>query len=189
MKQPIIISDAIFSDDKVHRYGLIRKWDAVKPMILFIGLNPSRADQVNDDATIRRCITFAQTWRYGEVTFKEIVDNGDGYKRYGGIYFANLFSFRTPYVSKVPAGDREGWKPLIENLSKAANEYTDKYLAEMIKNSKTTVCCWGSFEFTKERAKHVLGMISEPVCFGKNANGSPKHPLYLAATTLLQPYQ
>jgi sec-independent protein translocase protein TatC len=32
---------------------------------MFIGLNPSTADEVKNDPTVRRCINFAITWGYG----------------------------------------------------------------------------------------------------------------------------
>ena len=55
--------------------------------------NPSTADANNDDPTIRRCISFAQSWGYG------------------GIYIGNIFPFRAtnpndllriPYEELIP---------------------------------------------------------------------------------------
>jgi hypothetical protein len=31
---------------------------------MFVGLNPSTADETSDDPTIRRCIAFAKSWGY-----------------------------------------------------------------------------------------------------------------------------
>lgn len=56
---------------------LSRIWDRTKPNILFIGLNPSTADEIEDDPTTRKCINLAETWGYG------------------GIYVANLFTFKS----------------------------------------------------------------------------------------------
>jgi hypothetical protein len=80
-----LISDAVFSEDRFYRYLLRRIWDSDKPMIAFIGLNPSTADEINNDPTITRCITRAH-------------DSG-----YGGIYMLNLFAFRAtdPKVMKA----------------------------------------------------------------------------------------
>lgn len=47
---------------------------------MFIGLNPSTANETEDDATIRRVIGFAKKWGYGAV------------------YMANLF----PFISTDP---------------------------------------------------------------------------------------
>ena len=46
--------NAILSDDRKYRYVLSRNWDETKPTVLFIGLNPSIADESEDDPTIRR---------------------------------------------------------------------------------------------------------------------------------------
>ena len=54
------------------------------PLILFIGLNPSTADETKNDPTIRRCINFAKDWGYG------------------GVMIANLFAFCLLYTSPRP---------------------------------------------------------------------------------------
>jgi hypothetical protein len=74
---------ALFSDDKKYRYCLWRIWDESKPMIMFIGLNPSTANENQDDPTIRRVIRFAREWGYG------------------GIYMLNLFTFVTAYPNEL----------------------------------------------------------------------------------------
>ena len=61
----ILFSDAFFSKDRLYRYALWRIWDNELPKVLFIGLNPSTADEVKDDPTIRRCIRYALDWGYG----------------------------------------------------------------------------------------------------------------------------
>ena len=68
--------DAILSEDRKYRYVLSRIWDKSKPIVMIIGLNPSTADETEDDRTIRRCIKFADSWGYG------------------GVYMLNLFAFR-----------------------------------------------------------------------------------------------
>jgi len=67
-------SNAIFSEDRKYRYALWRIWDAEKPKIMFIGLNPSTANEDQNDPTIRRVIRFAKDWGYG------------------GVYMMNLFA-------------------------------------------------------------------------------------------------
>lgn len=59
-----------------YRFKLWRIWDRSKPLVLFIMHNPSKADGVQDDATIRRCINFAKSWGYG------------------GLYVGNLSPYR-----------------------------------------------------------------------------------------------
>ncbi len=66
---------AIFSEDRKHRYVLIRIWDETKPMMMFIGLNPSKADEKDNDNTITKVEKIAK------------------YNGFGGCYMTNLFSY------------------------------------------------------------------------------------------------
>ncbi len=133
------LSGATFSKDFKHRYKLWRRWDQRKPIVTFIGLNPSRADAITNDPTIRRCIDFAKQWGMG------------------GLIFCNLYSFRTPYVTakqvevaryqaKYVHDTKTGddWQPLTENLDHACNEFTDLILKDAIAQSEKTVFAWGS---------------------------------------------
>ncbi len=45
-----------------YRYMLWRSWDEQAARVGFVMLNPSRADAVVNDPTIRRCLGFAQAW-------------------------------------------------------------------------------------------------------------------------------
>lgn len=57
---------AEFSECRKYRYVLWRRWDwkGYGNQVMFIGLNPSTADETEDDPTIRRCIRFAKDWGY-----------------------------------------------------------------------------------------------------------------------------
>lgn len=154
---------AIFSEDKKHRFVLWRYWKPGRPLVLFIGLNPSRAGEFYNDPTIRRCISFAKR---------------DGY---GGMLFGNLFSLR----STNPV--------VIKNDREAANHpshYT--LLTGMLHLCSTVVPCWGSWDFIEAAELKVHSLIQaagKPVmCFGRNKDGTPKHPLYLKSDCELVPY-
>ena len=71
---------ATFSACRKYRFELHRIWDNTKPLVAFIGLNPSTANEVNTDATIRRVISLAKS------------------NNFGGIFMLNCF----PYVSTNP---------------------------------------------------------------------------------------
>jgi hypothetical protein len=75
-----MIKDALFSTCGEYRYWLSRQWDETLPWVMFIGLNPSKADAVEDDNTIKRVISIAQNLGYG------------------GVVMCNCF----PYVSTKP---------------------------------------------------------------------------------------
>jgi len=81
MKDRINTWGAEFDKERKYRYALWRHWGhSDKGKVMFIGLNPSTADESLNDATIRRCINFAKSWGYG------------------GMYMLNLFA----YVSTDP---------------------------------------------------------------------------------------
>ena len=49
------------------RYSLERTWNSDIDRVLFIMLNPSTADANVDDATSRRCMSFAARWGKGGI--------------------------------------------------------------------------------------------------------------------------
>jgi len=65
---------ALFSEDRLHRYRLWRIWDKEKPLVMFVGLNPSKANEARNDPTINYVGDFSKKWGYG------------------GFYMMNLFS-------------------------------------------------------------------------------------------------
>lgn len=95
-------SGATFSTDRKYRYCLWRFWDLEKPRLIFIGLNPSTANETQKDPTIGRVIEFARSWGYG------------------GVYMLNLFAIVDKYPSVLlsgvdPLGDNDRW---LLNFSK-----------------------------------------------------------------------
>ena len=69
-------SSATFSHCRKYRYTLWRNWAGLMPTgkgyAMFVGLNPSTADETNDDPTIRRCIAFAKAWGYDALCMTNI---------------------------------------------------------------------------------------------------------------------
>ncbi len=72
--------------------------------------------------------------------------------------------------------------------SNTIGEYTDYYLKQMIEMSDKQLCGWGSFEPVLARASIVINMIQEPYCLKINADGQPKHPLYVSYDTPMKKY-
>jgi hypothetical protein len=64
---PFAISSATFDDTRKYRYTLLRYWgpSTDMPLVLFIGLNPSTADEKVLDPTVRKCCIWAKEWGYG----------------------------------------------------------------------------------------------------------------------------
>lgn len=149
----------IFSPDRQHRYTLWREWDIFNSSYaMFIGLNPSTADETNDDPTIRRCIGFAKEWGYG------------------AICMTNLFAYR--------ATDPRLMKAAVDPVGPE----NDAWLLRCAKDAGLIVAAWGTHGGFLRRAEDVLEIISNVVCLGMTKGGHPRHPLYMLKTTKPQFY-
>ena len=150
-------SGAIFSSCRKYRYALWRNWDETKPCVMIIGLNPSTADEKENDPTIVRCINFAKSWGYG------------------GVCMANLFAFRATLpiemmASKDPIGkENDVW------LYKLANE------------AAIIVAAWGNDGSYLNRSEEIMAKLLNLYCIKMNKSGEPAHPLYLKADLMPVP--
>ncbi len=139
---------AHFSDCRIYRYSLWRIWDDTKPYVMFIGLNPSTADEIENDRTINRCIHYARQWGYG------------------GIYMANLFAFRT----KSPKVMKAATDPIGPD--------NDDWLKKLARKAEIVVAAWGDDGAFLERSTNVRKLIPNLNCLKVNNSGEPAHPLY-----------
>jgi hypothetical protein len=92
--------------------------------VAFIGLNPSTADETDDDPTVRRCLGFARKWGYDEMVM------------------LNLFALRSTdpkalYVALDPIGP--------EN---------DLHVLMQAKCADLVVCAWGVLGGFQPRGKY-----------------------------------
>ncbi len=145
---------AIFSDDRKYRYALFRKWKLNSPLIMFIGLNPSIANETTDDATIRRVCRFANDWGYG------------------GVYMMNFF----PLVSTDPKALLDFYDTPFHDIELEKN---NKYLDEICNKCEDVIFAWGSFQEARKRAEEVTKMFLGAKALIINKDGSPRHPLYV----------
>lgn len=169
LTQPIVYvqhgdNAAIFSPDERYRYLLTRKWGDEK-MLPVIGLNPSTATHEVDDPTIRRCIGFAKSWGYG------------------GLVMLNLFAFR--------ATDPKAMIAHLDAGGDIVGPVNDAVLAQYATPDREILCAWGVHGDINARGfavTQVLGMVATLQCLGKTKGGCPKHPLYLAASTVRESF-
>ena len=144
---------AELSPDRIYRYALYRTWDNDKPKVMFIGLNPSTADETIDDPTIRRCKHFAADWGYG------------------GLIMANLFAVRATDSKVMIAHDA----PIgLEN---------NQWLRALAREADLIIAAWGDRGGHLKRDQAVLSLLPNMMCLGVTKKGRPKHPLYLRADT------
>ncbi len=146
-----MIREAKFSIDKKERYSLKREWDKSKNKILYIMLNPSFADDKDDDPTIRRLINFTKKFNSG------------------GFLVGNIFTTITPNPKEL-------------DKSKGMSDKNFEELIKLINKVDQIVYAWGS---SIEEPQLLKKLVLNPKCFGKNLNGTPKHPLYLPSQTKL----
>lgn len=61
----MIIRSCEKTQDGTKRYLLSRVWNSALPVITYVGANPSKADNVIDDATVRKWVGFSQRLGFG----------------------------------------------------------------------------------------------------------------------------
>lgn len=156
-------SGAVFDQHRAYRFVLWRFWNDA-PRVLFVGLNPSTADEYSDDPTLKRCCTFAENWGYG------------------GIYLCNLFSYRATEP-----------EDLIVAKAGALHAANIPAITMATKLVVMTIAAWGDgVELDKGWkivAGHIKNIISPSMCFGLTQKGNPKHPLYLPGESKLMDYK
>ena len=154
--------DAAFSACGHYRWWLQRRWAAERPVLLFVGLNPSRADGRHNDPTLRRLIGFASTWGYG------------------GLEVLNLFA----RISASPAVLRRAADPV--------GPHTDAWIRRRLRAQPQAPLWlgWGNHGPWRGRDRAVLALLAgrRLLCLGCTASGQPRHPLYLPATAPLRPW-
>lgn len=154
-------AEAMFSPCGRYRWWLARRWDPQRPPVLFIGLNPSRADAQRDDPTLRRLQGFARSWGYG------------------GLEVLNLFA----RISASPAGLRRSADPEgPEN-----NRWLEQRLRALPPGGAVWLG-WGNGGAWRQRDQRVLALLQQQLpadggapllALGLTASGQPRHPLYV----------
>lgn len=147
---------AEFSPCRKYRYALWRLWSD-KPKVMFVGLNPSTANETDDDPTIRRVKRFAYSWGYG------------------GVYMLNLFPLVTPNPDELLAFYKY---PFKHDKEDALNRKWLERTANMVSVSRI-IFAWGNFKEAEIRGKTIASILPEAHALAINKNGSPRHPLYV----------
>lgn len=152
-------SGAIFSGDRRYRYALWRVWNREIPALIFVGVNPSYANEYKDDPTVQKLGYYANVHNYG------------------GIYIANLFALVGTH-SECLVYDKN-----------AIGEENDARLLEMKRVPGMIIVGWGNRGRSIGRDKAVLDILGKPVyCFSVTKEGMPTHPLYLPLDSDLREY-
>lgn len=155
-----------FSPCRRFRYSLEHSWDELMPRrrIMWVGLNPSTADEQDLDPTLRRIRAFSQAWGFN------------------AFVMTNLFAFRATdprdmLAERDPVGIDNDW-----------------HLKQTAHRCGAVVACWGAHGSHLERDHAVVALLADNLsaplqCLGHNRDGSPCHPLYLPRETPLRPFE
>jgi hypothetical protein len=151
-----------FSPCRRYRYVLhygCQKPDPAK-LVMFIGLNPSTADETGLDATLRRVRRFAFDWGYNS------------------FIILNLFGYRT-------IDPRE-----LKKITDPVGPENDYWIEESAPKAELIVVAWGTLGSFCDRAETVSGRLStrKLCCVGVTRDGSPRHPLYVRSDAQPMPW-
>ena len=158
-----LIDGAELSDDRKYRFSLWRSW-AVHyppyPRILFVMLNPSTADELNNDPTIRRCLGFA--------------------RRLGGesLEVVNLFALRATSP-----------KEMLTSPNEPVGSSNNFFIERAAKRAMFVLVAWGAHRNLRGRDEEVLRLLTahqDVWCLGKTKHGHPKHPLYCPSSSPME---
>lgn len=158
------------------RYLLWRQWD-VGPSVLWLMLNPSRADAERDDATVRKCVGFSRRWGYGQLSI------------------VNLFSLVATKPEEI-ARALDRWRPGDPHPS--GGRTAEEHILIASARSHGIVYAWGGCAAPWPfRTYHVTSLVEAarggrpppPQCLGYTKHGAPRHPVRLSYATPLELYQ
>lgn len=156
------IGSAVLSDCGRYRYLLGREW-ADGPTAVFVMLNPSTADALHDDPTIRRCLRYARDWGCGALAV------------------VNLYAWRATDPGDLWTADDPVGPENDAHLVAAATIAADM--------SGPLVGAWGA----NAKADRIAAVLALPgmdrlTALGVTKAGQPRHPLYLKANLTPQPW-
>lgn len=162
-----ITRSAEISECGCYRWWLRRSWTLRndlfehvqgKGVCCFVMLNPSVADGLQDDPTIRRCINFAFGWGFDVLSVR------------------NLFPWRA-------TDPRELFKAeTVTGGARGDSELLAACTADML------VVAWGAnVPFDRDKRALAIFQDHFPAvplyCLGTTKHGHPRHPLYVRADT------
>ena len=167
----------MFSECRSYRWILKRELLSGKKTIVFIGLNPSRANATINDRTLVRIINFCSRWNYKN------------------IYIINLFGL----ISKSPIQLSKSNDPIGKNN----DLITLKLLGFWKEDSNCDLWLgWGDKGQLKGRDRKVLKLIKDfsnlksnennyskrVLSLGLSKKGNPRHPLYMPNHSFLRKF-
>lgn len=158
------VAHAEVSDCGQYRYTLGRRW-GVGSAATFIMLNPSTADALQDDPTIRRCIGFAKALGCE------------------ALHVANLYAYRATKPADL-------WKA-DDPVGPENDEALRTAFRTALREQGPVIAAWGA-NARPLRAEFVTVLARAAgvtlTALGATKDGAPRHPLYLRADARPEPW-
>lgn len=158
-------TEANFSPCRKYRYWLLRVWDENLPLCGIVGLNPSVANETDNDPTITKEITFSRSWGFG------------------GILKQNLYAYCATDPKNMWAARK--WGVNVEGPNNYLEDIVERFINQFPQVGKV-VAAWGNDGGDRGVQLGRMGLKMD--CLKKNSDGSPAHPLYLPYGLLLEPW-
>lgn len=163
------MTPALFSVDRVYRYLLTRVIDPANARPLVIaGLNPSVANETDDDPTITREIDFAQLWGCGL------------------LYKVNAYGWVETNPKLMFAEKRKNSRDIVG----PDNDAHIRRAVEMCKAANGIfLVAWGKNiePYRQLVLAEIIGDLA--MCIKTNLDGTPTHPLYQPKTSVPVPWR
>ncbi len=172
------LSFCLFSECGSYRWILKRDLLSGEKSVVFIGLNPSKANSSNNDRTLIRIINFSARWNYKN------------------IYIINLFGL----ISKSPIQ--------LSKSSDPVGEKNDLITLKSLEFWRENINCdlwlgWGDNGQLHGRNYEVLKLIKNfsnlkskennyskrVLSLGLSKKGNPRHPLYMPNQSFLRRFE
>ncbi len=174
----LYLSRASFSSCGFYRWCLERELGKTERILIFVGLNPSKASSKINDPTINKLVSFGRLWGYGY------------------LIVINLFA----RVSSAPTIIRRCKDP----IGKKNNQEITYRLSQWSSNPRSDLWLgWGNSGVWKNRNLDVMNLLKPnaisrsllypssvgPLVLGFTKKGQPCHPLYASYKEVLRPFK
>lgn len=155
----------ITTNEGLYRIRLERSWGTHQRTAVCIGLNPSTADHTRDDPTIKAMYQHCDAWDRERLIM---------------INLFTLVATDPPDMKKHPTpevnGSLEVWQELFAKPEPGL----------------LVVAAWGAHGIHQDQDRQAMKWLRhwgiKPMCLVINADGTPKHPLYVTRGTPLKEY-